>query len=807
VTQAAARTPGADVQQTAAVDYQQQVHPILATRCLSCHSSERRAGGLSLATYGDALQGGRSGAAVEPGSADSSMLIRRITGDVSPRMPLNLPQLSPGEVETLRAWINDGARETPASAPAKRLWQAPLALQRPTVPAITWPAWSSPVERFVASYLKEHGAAAEPSLVSDATFARRAYLDAWGLLPPPTELRAFVADRDPGKRMLLVNRLLADAGRYSEHWISFWNDLLRNDEGINYYSETSSRTSITTWLSSALTANTPYNQMVAQLVNPMAPGDPEGFVIGVNWRGVVNASMTPAMQAAQNSAQIFIGLNLACNSCHDSFISKWKLKDAYALASFFSEDGRLQLYRCDVAQDAYATPSFLFPELNHAPASSSLADRRRAAAAIFTDPRNGRMPRTIVNRMWHRLLGRGLVENPDDLDGEPWQPALLDWLASDFVDRGYDIKQLIATIMTSRAYQLPAVPRVGPQPKTYTFRGPEIRRLSAEQFADAVATITGDWNVYQPPAPAPGAALPPGRYAREWRVAANPLTRALGRPIRDQVFSTRETTATTLQGLELVNGDRLTRWLLRGARRLTAELPPPPAAIFIAPINGRGDRLGSPNPRPVVTTAFDVDVSKARRLWLIVQDANSTALDKAEAVWADAQLVAADGSVTALNALQPVEQAALRNAPGPINLDGTELPGVRVRMPSVLVYDISNRGFTRFSGKAGLEHLENLSLGETLLGRFAIFETEPNMDRLIPPAPETPLPPPPAIATRREAVDWVFGYALGRPPSADERSVAEAALSDPNRPGRVSIEALADLLWAVLMKPEFQLMY
>jgi hypothetical protein len=360
--------------------------------------------------------------------------------------------------------------------------------------------------------------------------------------------------------------------------------------------------------------------------------------------------------------------------------------------------------------------------------------------------------------------------------------------------------------MTSRAYQLPAVPRVGPQPKTYTFRGPEIRRLSAEQFADAVATITGDWNVYQPPAPAPGAALPPGRYAREWRVAANPLTRALGRPIRDQVFSTRETTATTLQGLELVNGDRLTRWLLRGARRLTAELPPP-AAIFIAPINGRGDRLGSPNPRPVVTTAFDVDVSKARRLWLIVQDANSTALDKAEAVWADAQLVAADGSVTALNALQPVEQAALRNAPGPINLDGTELPGVRVRMPSVLVYDISNRGFTRFSGKAGLEHLENLSLGETLLGRFAIFETEPNMDRLIPPAPETPLPPPPAIATRREAVDWVFGYALGRPPSADERSVAEAALSDPNRPGRVSIEALADLLWAVLMKPEFQLMY
>src|SRR5262249_20652568 len=250
--------------------------------------------------------------------------------------------------------------------------------------AVTWTAWSSPVDRFVASYLKDHGVA-EPSLVSDATFARRAYLDIWGLLPPPADLQAFVADRDPNKRTALVNRLLADSGKYTEHWMSFWNDLLRNDEGVNYYSETSSRKSITTWLSSALTGNTPYNQMVEKLVNPAAPGDPEGFVIGVNWRGVVNASMTPAMQAAQNTSQIFIGLNLACNSCHDSFISKWKLKDAYALASFFSDEARLQLYRCDIAQDAYATPSFLFSELNRTPASDSVADRRRAAAAIFTD--------------------------------------------------------------------------------------------------------------------------------------------------------------------------------------------------------------------------------------------------------------------------------------------------------------------------------------------------------------------------------------------------------------------------------------
>ena len=113
------------------------------------------------------------------------------------------------------------------------------------------------------------------------------------------------------------------------------------------------------------------------------------------------------------------------------------------------------------------------------------------------------------------------------------------------------------------------------------FRGPEVRRLTAEQFGDAIGAITGDWNVYQPPARrrrvtrrrAP-CGPPPGRYTREWQDAASSLARALGRPIRDQVFSTRNTLATTLQALELVNGERLTNWLLRGARNMLGELPP-----------------------------------------------------------------------------------------------------------------------------------------------------------------------------------------------------------------------------------------
>src|SRR5262249_49991765 len=148
-----------------------------------------------------------------------------------------------------------------------------------------------------------------------------------------------------------------------------------------------------------------------------------------------------------------------CNSCHDSFISRWKLKDAYALASYFSTEERLQLYRCDVAQQQFAEPAYLYPELNRPPESSSLDDRRKAAAEIFTDPRNGRLPRTLVNRIWERLLGRGIVENADEMDGEPWSPELLDWPASDFVAHKYDMRHLIATIVSSRTYQLPAIAR------------------------------------------------------------------------------------------------------------------------------------------------------------------------------------------------------------------------------------------------------------------------------------------------------------------------------------------------------------
>ncbi len=800
-TTTAQRGPGS-------IDYERQVRPLIVDNCLDCHSADKRKGGLSLATYADILEGGKDGPIVRPGNGVGSLIVHRLQGIDGEQMPKDGAPLSDAEVSVIRRWIDEGARPTPSSPAAPQPWEAPLALTPPVLPAVVWPAWTAPADRIVAAYLRDRRVA-EPSLVGDAVFARRVYLDIWGLLPSPEELQAFVADSRPLKRARLVERLLADNEQYAEHWISFWNDLLRNQDGVSYYSENNGRRSITPWLLPALQNNMGYDRFVRELLSPAPQRGPEGFLIGVNWRGETSAAVQPWMQASQNTAQLFLGINLKCNSCHDSFVSRWKLKDAYGLASYFAPEPRLQLYRCDVAQSQYAEPSFLYPELTRAPASTSLIDRRAAAADIFTDPRNGRMPRTVVNRLWQRLLGHGIVANADEMDGRPWSPSLLDWLASDFVDRGYDLKHLISTIVLSRAYQMPSVARSAePSPASYAFAGPEVRRLTAEQFADAIGGVTGEWsvsalNIAGASAAAPAAtngsdAPATGRYVREWRNISTDLTRALGRPIRDQVTSVRATEPTTPQALELVNGEILTRWLQLGARRMLGELAQEPLSLYNKAVAGR-------TARPV---AFDIDVSQASRLWLLVREQGSNVPAAIKPVWAQAEFVTAAGARTPLESVRPEDSAGIRAGTGPIDLLGANVPALRVSNPSTLIYDVAGRGFSRLRGTVWLEN-PLADIGATLDPqiRFFVFTSAPNEDRLRPPLPGTPLTPPAAMTSVESAVARTFMYLLGRAPTAAERRIAETAVQDSARPGHPSADGLADLLWAILMKPEFQFIY
>src|SRR5687768_3610654 len=107
------------------IDFEQQVRPVLVDRCLECHSQDKRKGGLSLATYGDALDGGRNGPAIRPGNSARSLLIHRVTGAVEPQMPKDEDPLTAAELALVRRWIDQGARATASSAPAPQPWEAP----------------------------------------------------------------------------------------------------------------------------------------------------------------------------------------------------------------------------------------------------------------------------------------------------------------------------------------------------------------------------------------------------------------------------------------------------------------------------------------------------------------------------------------------------------------------------------------------------------------------------------------------------------------------------------------------------------
>ena len=111
------------------------------------------------------------------------------------------------------------------------------------------------------------------------------------------------------------------------------------------------------------------------------------------------------------------------------------------------------------------------------------------------------------------------------------------------------------------------------------------------------------------------------------------------------------------------------------------------------------------------------------------------------------------------------------------------------------------------AGAAGFEGVDQFQVGETANARFYVFDEEPSLDRLTPPKPGTPLPPPARLTTIPETVDRVYWHLLGRAPSPREREVANAVLGSRSGRGHPSPDGLADLLWAVMMTPEFQFIH
>jgi mono/diheme cytochrome c family protein len=564
----AAQQPDKKTDKSDKTDFAHDVVPILKAKCAKCHTNGTYKNGLSFDTREDLL---RAKAAV-PGKSAESDIIKRVTHkDPDMRMPPKSDPLTAKEIAILTKWVDDGLPWEPGFSFKPSAYVAPLKPRKVTLPPAQ-PGREHPIDRIIDAYFAANKVTA-PAQLDDAAFARRAYFDLIGLPPAASELETFLNDKDADKRAKLVRQLLADNRAYTDHWLAFWNDMLRNEyKGTGYID--GGRKQITAWLYKSLLENKPYDQFVRELISPNA--DSEGFARGIKWRGEVNASQIVELQFSQNVSQVFFGANLKCASCHDSFIDSWKLDDAYGLAAVIA-DKPLSVHRCDKPTGKTAGPKFLFPELGAIDPAAPKAKRLEQLAALVTHPDNGRFTRTIVNRVWDRLMGRGIVHPVDVMGNRPWSEDLLDYLAVYFADNGHDLKKLMEHIATSKTYQSRAVPLAKEIGEGYVFRGPELKRLSAEQFVDAVWMLTGTAPA-KPVAPAAIPAFPDGtpkerQFVRATLVDCDALMRSLGRPNREQVVTVRPEQLTTLQALDLANGQILTTTLDRGAANILKTNP------------------------------------------------------------------------------------------------------------------------------------------------------------------------------------------------------------------------------------------
>ncbi len=536
-----------------AVDFAHDILPVLKNRCAACHTNGVYKGGVNFDTRETTLRS----KALTPGKSDESAIIERVMStDPEVRMPPKGDALSPKEIAAFKAWIDAGAEWQPGFTFGKTGQSQPLKLQPPTLP-VAVDGRDHPVDRLVDHYQREQKVTRTAAL-DDQTFLRRVSLDLVGLLPSTAVAREFHEDSSPDKRAKLIDRLLDNRRAYAEHWLTFWNDVLRNDYAGTGYID-GGRKAISDWLYKSLVDNKPYDQFVRELMLPR--GDAEGFIKGLKWRGRVNASQVPEIQFAQNVSQVFLGINMKCASCHDSFIDVWKLEDAYGMAAVIAEQP-LEIHRCDKATGKMAQASFLWPELGTIDPKLPRDERLKRFGELLTSRDNGRLARTIVNRLWHRLLGRGIVQPVDIMANPPWSPELLEYLAIDLVEHGYDLKRTLRLIATSATYQSQTAPPEDVDSDDYVFRGPLSRRMTAEQFLDAIYDVTST----APTKAVLATGERDGQPIRASLVIADALQRSLGRPNREQVVTTRPEELSTLQALDLSNGQVLNDLVTRGAK-------------------------------------------------------------------------------------------------------------------------------------------------------------------------------------------------------------------------------------------------
>jgi hypothetical protein len=341
----------------------------------------------------------------------------------------------------------------------------------------------------------------QPSaLASDAEFLRRVYLDLTGQIPKAETVSAFLADRTESraKRSKVIDELLGSSS-YVDYWTLKWGDLLRSNRK---YMSDRSMWAFREWLRQSMADNKPYDRLVRELLTA------KGSTIE-NPAANFFLATRDAKHAMETTTQLFLGIRMVCAQCHDHPFERWTQNQYYQMSAFFGavgvrpgfESGEEIVYLRRIDSEVkhpksgqIVEPQYLVASLGTPPLpAAKQADQRTALVDWLTSKNNPFFARAIVNRVWSYFFGRGIIEPVDDTraSNPPVNEPLLNALARDFTDHGFDLKHLIRTITNSRTYQASFRTNEWNADDLANFSHQIPRRLSAEQLADAISTATG----------------------------------------------------------------------------------------------------------------------------------------------------------------------------------------------------------------------------------------------------------------------------------------------------------------------------
>jgi hypothetical protein len=616
-----------------AVEFNRDIRPILADRCYPCHgpdSGQRKAGlRLDMDKGAKADLGGRS--AVVPGKPDDSELIARITStDKARRMPpvKTGKELSAKEIDLLRRWITQGA--------AYQLHWSYLPAVKSSIPDVKDRQWPrGDIDCFILAKIEAAGLKPSPE-ADKITLVRRLYLDLIGLAPSPKDVEEFLHDDQPDAYERLVDRLLASP-YFGERLAMYWLDLVRYADTVGYHGDQEHHISpYRDYVIKAFNENMPFDQFtVEQLAGDLLPDATINQKIASGYNRLLQTTHEGGAQdkeylakyaadRVRNLSQVWLGATMGCSECHNHKFDPYTQKDFYSMEAFFADVQEKGAFSGPDASPTKRPPEIevpspldpsrklltmitvsvkprtirvlkrgdwmdesgevVEPAVPHFLKAPDVKGRltRLDLARWLTSSEHPQTARVFANRMWYLFFGAGLCRTLDDTGSQgewPTHPELLDFLAVEFVEHGWDLKRLIKSLVMSSAYRQSSIETAALRerdPENRLFARQGRFRLQGEMIRDNALSVSGllvlrlggpSIHPYQPAGYYAPLNFPKrvyredigdnqyrrGLYVHWQRQYLHPMLRAFDAPSREECTNQRPISNTPLAALVLLN--------------------------------------------------------------------------------------------------------------------------------------------------------------------------------------------------------------------------------------------------------------